>query len=313
MFKGFFSNIFSITDADYSHKLIKILGIKIRLLKSANKNQVTVDYTKYSDITKIPPAEGFLRDYQLALLAILKEMHRVCEANGIQYMLSGGTLLGAVRHRGFIPWDDDIDTDMMREDYDKFAEIFNKSTSNPDLYCELWRDKNASATCIMKIRHKKIAQAFVDIFPLDYCPEKLEGKARKRFNKKVKFIRKMLSLNPFRINNTQKLLQILKWLSTVVINKNKVADKNTQPQIRWGIDFPHRWNNWIYDYEQIFPLKKIRFEDYEFYCQNKPESVVTNIYGDYMKFPKSICPHHTNKEMFSMEELDELEKLKNLQ
>ena len=310
MLKGFFSNIFSITDADYSHKLIKIMGIRIRLLKKENKNQVTVDYTKYEDITKIPPAEGFLRDYQLALLSILKEMHRVCEQNGLRYMLSGGTLLGAVRHKGFIPWDDDIDTDMMREDYDRFAQIFNEKTSNPDLYCELWRDKHASATCILKIRHKKISQAFVDVFPLDYCAQKVEGKARQNLNRKVKLIRKLLSLSPFRINDTGKLMKFLDWLSFNIVDKNKRADKLQKPLIRWGLDFPHRWDNWIYDYEQIFPLKKIEFEGYEFYCQNMPESVVRNIYGDYMKFPKSICPHHSYQQMFTQEELTELEKLK---
>ena len=153
MLKGILKNIFSISDADYSHKLVRIFGIKLRILKSSNKKRVSVDYSKYSDITKIPPAEGFLRDYQLALLSILKEMDRVCSENNIRYWLSGGTLLGAKRHKGFIPWDDDVDTDMMREDYEKFPEIFNSSTQNPDLYCELWRDENASATCILKIKH----------------------------------------------------------------------------------------------------------------------------------------------------------------
>ncbi len=311
MLKGFLSNIFSITDADYSHKLIKILGIKIRVLKSANKKQVTVDYTKYSDITKLPPAEGFLRDYQLALLSILKEVDRVCRENGIEYMLSGGTLLGALRHKGFIPWDDDIDTDMMREDFEKFLAIFDEKTNNPDLYCEIWRDKNASATSIIKVRHRKIAQAFVDVFPLDFYPERVTGKDKIKLNKKIKFIRKLLSINPFRINDTDKLLKFIRKITVEIIDKNRPVDKSVSPSIHWGLEFPHRWSNWIYDYEQIFPLKTVTFEGYEFGCPNDADSVVRNIYGDYMTFPKSICPHHSNKEMFSEEELAELEKLKN--
>ena len=78
MFKKILRNIFSITDADYSHKLIRICGIKIRLLKNENKQQIATNYKEFDDITKVPPAEGFLRDYQLALLSILKEMDKIC-------------------------------------------------------------------------------------------------------------------------------------------------------------------------------------------------------------------------------------------
>ena len=312
MFKKILSNLFSITDADYSHKLIKIFGIKIRVLKSENKNQSVTDYKKYSDITKIPPAEGFLRDYQLALLSILKEMDRVCTKHGFKYMLSGGTLLGAVRHGGFIPWDDDIDTDMMRDDYEKFAQVFNEEATNPDLYCELWRDKNASATCMLKIKHRNIPQAFIDIFPLDYYPEKLSAKDKVKLNKKIKFIRKLLSLNPFRIDDTNKLISKIQKITTNRINHNKPINLDGQPSIHWGIEFPHKWKNWIYDYEQILPLGKIKFEGFEFNCPNNPISVVKNIYGDYMSYPKSMCPHHSNKDMFKEEEITELNRLKEI-
>ena len=310
MFKSFLSNIFSITDADYSHKLIRICGIKIRLLKSANKKQILTDYTKYSDITKVPPAEGFLRDYQLALLAILKEMDRVCAKHNIKYMLSGGTLLGAVRHGGFIPWDDDVDTDMLRDDYENFIQVFNAETSNPDLYCELWRDKHANATCITKIRHKKIPQAFVDIFPMDYYPERIDEKDKPKINRKIKSIRKMLSLNPFRINDTDKLTAKMRQLTIHNIDRDRPIIFENKPSIHLAIDFPHKWPNLIYDWDDIFPLGKIKFEGYEFNCPHNPMFVVNNIYGDYMTFPKSICPHHTNKDIFTEEELKELEVLK---
>lgn len=308
--KGILLNIFSITDADYSHKLIKIFGIKFRLLKSSNKNRVSVDYTQYSDITKIPPADGFLRDYQLALLSILKEMDRICASHNIRYWLSGGTLLGAMRHKGFIPWDDDVDTDMMREDYEKFPAIFNSCTTNPDLYCELWRDKHASATCILKIRHRKIRQAFVDIFPHDFYYTSVQGSDKKKLNKKIKNIRKMISLNPFRISDISTLEKFFKNITEEKINEKIEVDERIKPSIHWGIDFPHRWNNWIYDYEQIFPLKKIKFEGYEFNCPNDTDFMLKNIYGNYMSFPKSICPHHTDEAAFTEEEKEELNMLK---
>lgn len=309
IFRDLFINIFSVTDADYSHRLVRILGIKIRILKSTNKKQITVDYTKYSDITKLPPATGFLRTYQLALLEILKEMDRICTAHNIQYWLSGGTLLGAKRHKGFIPWDDDIDTDMMREDYERFPAIFNACTTNPDLYCELWRDKNSSATCILKIQHRKIKQAFIDIFPHDFYYTSVFGKEKIRLSRKIRFIRKMLSINPFRISDNEKLVAHFKKITNEKINDKITVDIRVQPSIHWGIDFPHRWNNWIYDYNQIFPIKKIEFEGYEFNCPNNTDFMLKNIYGDYMSFPKSICPHHTDESSFTPEEVAELKKL----
>lgn len=308
--KGILLNIFSITDADYSHKLIKILGIKFRILKPSNKKRVSVDYTQYSDITQIPPADGFLRDYQLALLSILKEMDRVCVSHNIRYWLSGGTLLGAMRHKGFIPWDDDVDTDMMRKDYEKFPAIFNAYTTNPDLYCELWRDENASATCILKIRHRKISQAFVDIFPHDFYYTDVRGNDKKILNNKIKNIRKWISLNPFRIADIVSLEKFFKNITEEKINEKIEVDESIKPSIHWGIDFPHRWNNWIYDYEQIFPLKKIEFEGYKFNCPNDADFMLKNIYGNYMSFPKSICPHHTDEAAFTEDEKKELKILK---
>src|SRR5262249_11940290 len=64
-----------------------------------------------------------LRALQLVELDILREFVRLCEAHGLRYYLAYGTLLGAVRHRGFIPWDDDVDVTMPRDDYDRFADV----------------------------------------------------------------------------------------------------------------------------------------------------------------------------------------------
>ena len=309
IFKKILKNIFSITDADYSHKLVRICGIRIRILKSNNKKRIKINYRKYKDITNLPPAQGFLREYQLALLVILKEFDRICTSNNLRYWLSGGTLLGAQRHKGFIPWDDDVDVDMMRDDYEKFPSIFNARTTNPDLYCELWRDENAPATCLLKIQHRKIKQAFIDIFPHDFYYTRAIGKEKKRLNKKVRNIRKMLSISPIRIKNTDELIAKIKHLTLNVINEKIEVDERLKPSIHWGLDFPHRWKNWIYDYNQIFPLKKIEFEGYMFNCPADTDFMLRNIYGKYMKMPKSICPHHTDENRFTEEEKAEIKKL----
>lgn len=123
-----------------------------------------------------------LRKLQLCELEILKEFVRICEKFSLRYYLTGGTLLGAVRHQGFIPWDDDIDVAMPREDYDRFAQIapreldpqyFYQSPDTDPYYFLSYNKVRKNGTKIYEERfenagfHKGI---FIDIFPLDFCP-----------------------------------------------------------------------------------------------------------------------------------------------
>ncbi|MBR0258530.1 MAG: LicD family protein [Synergistaceae bacterium] len=97
------------------HSFKKVTGIKKR------ENEIETLYYILNhciDITKTPPAKGELRKFQLCSLSVLKSFNAICKKQGWRYWLDYGTLLGAVRHGGFIPWDDDIDVGMPREDYD---------------------------------------------------------------------------------------------------------------------------------------------------------------------------------------------------
>ena len=175
----FIRNIFSITDYGETHKILRILGLKIKFPKpeyAKAKNNSPLKYYKTHniDITTIPPATGQLRDIQLSNLYLLKEFDYVCRENGLNYWLDYGTLLGAVRHKGFIPWDDDVDLGMLREDYTKVINVFNRSTRDSNLYAEYSRDKNNSL--IIKIHHKQCKCLFVDIFPFDLYGGKLDKK-----------------------------------------------------------------------------------------------------------------------------------------
>lgn len=119
---------------------------------------------------------------QPVLLEMLEEIDRVCRENRIRYFLYRGTLLGAVRHQGFIPWDDDLDVAMLREDYEVFRRIAPEKLDSR--YCfQDWHTDPAYAVPFGKLRKrntvyleakgKRLSENgfYVDVYPLDYAPE----------------------------------------------------------------------------------------------------------------------------------------------
>lgn len=131
-----------------------------------------------------------LREVQLTELEMLRELHRICQAEDIPYVIIAGTLLGAVRHRGFIPWDDDVDVAMLRPDYERFRKacltqldrtrfVFQDDRRTPGY---LWgygklRRKN---TLFLREHQESMPYfqgIFIDVFPLDEVPASPAGRA----------------------------------------------------------------------------------------------------------------------------------------
>ena len=124
-----------------------------------------------------------LRKVQMVQLEIAKEIRRVCEENDIRYFLADGSFLGAVRHGGFIPWDDDMDMGMLRSDYEKFCRIAPQKLK-PEYCLQTWYTEPNYGLPFGKVvkrntvymENKKSARLkengfYVDIFPFDNVPE----------------------------------------------------------------------------------------------------------------------------------------------
>ena len=95
------------------------------------------------------------------------------------------------------------------------------------------------------------------------------------------------------------------------ILKYNSVDISTQPSLFYGIDYPHKHNTCVFDFETIFPLRKIKYEHQEYYGPNKPEKLLEEVFGDYMKLPDDCYPRHTSANISSKEIADEITKFIN--
>ncbi len=145
-------------------------------------------------------------------LRLLKEFDRVCRENGLQYFAVHGTLLGAVRHEGFIPWDDDIDVAMPREDYDRFATLAPKAlkkgfffqTPENDPTCFYGgygklRDDSSAAFEVQNEGHNCHQGIWIDVFPLDNVSG--DAKQREKLQQKIRRVQRLLYAKSYKIRD----------------------------------------------------------------------------------------------------------------
>lgn len=248
-----------------------------------------------------------LREIQLAALKIMEAFADFCNANGLTYSLVGGTLLGAVRHKGFIPWDDDVDVGMPRPDYERFVQLMqergNKLTDNliisPDRGKGAVRpfvkimDKNIS----IPKDHRSISEyLWIDVFPFDGCPAD-KKKANKLF-KKVKRYRHIIIYNSFKMKHCSgiwKLVYIpystyakiyglqraLNKTHKLVTEKYPYGKAERVAGVVWGIYGLGE----IISGDSFEKTVELEFEGKRFSAIYNWDEYLTGLYGDYMTPP----------------------------
>ena len=252
------------------------------------------------DLSKYNPEGSTLRKAQLRMLDILIEVDKICRKNNIPYFLESGTLLGAVRHSGFIPWDDDIDISVMLSDYPRLRKVLQEQLPSTMVFQDTTTDSNYPML-IAKIRDTKSyfeedytqklthKGLYIDIFPLEKIPcwkwkqflDYLYGhsvRALHNYTDRKDKIRSAF-LYPF-----AKILVLL----TRLINKLIQTDL---------ISYQYGRKTYVqYRLTDIFPLKEMSFEGHSFWAHNNPDALLRICYGDYMQIPpKEKRQVHTNK------------------
>lgn len=242
-------------------------------------------------------------------LNILKEFAEVCNKNDLKYYLAYGTLLGAVRHQGYIPWDDDVDVVMPREDYEKFLqlpkeelskELFVQTIDTDKEYLNYYaKIRNSNTTFIessasdLNINHG----IFIDIFPLDYVSENITAIKKMKLKKKI-IDRRISSCYKFDLKPSIRGGILNKVINCIFHDINKVI-KYREKMIK---KFSSGRYVFVYGegYDKIVPSEwygngtDIMFEGIMFKAPSKYRKLLEAQYGDYMKLPpvEERIPHH---------------------
>lgn len=261
------------------------------------------------------------RTIQLLELDMLEEMDRVCRKHDIKYCISYGTLLGAVRHKGYIPWDDDADIAMLREEYEKFRKVadeldpsicyFQDHFNDPEY---LWQHGKLRRTGTTFVRagqeHMKgKTGVFVDIFIMDDCPESLSGMILQ--NIWCFFLRKILYARVGKVNAKglsklcYKCLDLISvdWVYKQVDKMSKKSSNNTPNRVRSLLyplfdtmkNYHHGKDHFGIPKSWFLERAEYDFEGYKFYGTKDYDAFLTFFYYDYMTPPpvEKRYPHAT--------------------
>ena len=251
-----------------------------------------------------------LREYQVAQLELIKMVDKLCSEIHLTYYIIGGTLLGAVRHEGFIPWDPDIDIAMPRDDYEKLREYFMCNENDRFFYQHYSTEKNHfQAHALIKIKDSHVILfskgsrfkptydgIYLDIFPLDNAPH--DKKLQEKQMMKIKRLSKIIYLKSapvYRSNNWMTVVAkyavsfLLSPFTFTYLNKrrDKIMCKYNGTSSKYLVSMASHYSYW----KQLIPSEiygepiRIQFEGLSLSAPALTNEYLTRIYGDYMQLP----------------------------
>lgn len=248
-----------------------------------------------------------LKHLQQVDLKILKDFIQICEDNNLTYFIYFGSLIGAIRHQGFIPWDDDIDVVMFREDFEKLNQILEKDVNeeyiffnvlNEDTYHYNWGRLLLKNTLFKEWWGDQVdytPHIFIDIFILDNIPN---NKFKRFIHRWTCYCLNLLSTHAIiKHENTSKIKKIIQQsiyytvkilpISPYTLKKKcvKAFTKYQYEDCEEVCDFPSSGVMPVSFKTDWFPIKKAKFEDIEVNIPNNYDKILKMDYGNYMELP----------------------------
>ena len=292
----------------------RLFGIKIR--RSAKEPALSVqaqllrrELLTVADVGNMPPARGYARDVQLAGVVLLKEVLRVARENGFHPWTISGSLLGTVRHGGkFVPWDDDVDQGMLRDEYDRFCEVFNEKCRE-GYYA---RRRFSRKWNQIKVSHRELPNditSSVMSYDLYHCPLPTLKEKHALFMKVKDAPERNAAWFDPQADDAVHRAALDSARREWIMDGKDSAPAESKPAVLRGIEFmtPDWVKEAVYDYDDIFPLKPATFEGVDVMVPNDPETVLTYNYGDWAGWPGRLKPHHPASR-FNMEKALALRK-----
>lgn len=244
--------------------------------------------------------KNYKRDLQLKILDMVKEIDAICKKHKINYYLAYGSVLGAIRHKGFIPWDDDFDIMLKYDDYNKFIEVCKKELdsnkyfvqtldTDPNYYLSFGKIRNIQTTLIEETNknERMINGVYIDVFPLVGYPKSKVKQIILKINRAF-----VLSANRNIINN--KFLSFVFKIILKLIGKNRIIKYCTKECVKYSCDDCNEIIS-VFDGDGVKigltsnkilgKPKRVDFESLKLPIPSDYDAYLKNLYDDYMKLP----------------------------